>query len=126
MEQIDFPHTLVSYKEPVITLTFKEGAHLDIKEIRELIKAAEKLSGNKPYLIFSDTRVFLTITPEARKISAEQKEAPYLIANAVLLNNLPLKLTANFFLKFNHPHFKFKVFNNEKKAMKWLMQFDPR
>ena len=125
MGPIEFPHAIISYKAPVITIKFKEGSTLDVGEIRELIVAAEKLTNNRPYLLFSDVRVFLTITPEARKVSASKTEAPYLIANAALINNLPLALTANFFVKFNQPHFKFKMFNNEKKAMKWLLQFDP-
>ncbi len=125
MKPIEFPHSIVTYNDPVITIVFKEGATLDVPEIRELILASEKLSDKKPYLLFSDSRVFLTITPEARRVSALKIEAPYLIANAALINNLPLVLTANFFAKFNQPHFKFKMFTSEKKAMKWLLEFAP-
>jgi hypothetical protein len=123
MQEIDFVHTTVRYEAPVIYLLFKEDADLDVDQVRELIAAAEKLSGKKPYLILSDARVNLLITPEARKVSAEKTEAPYVIANAVLVNNLGLSLTANFFMKFNKPNFPVKVFYDEGKAMEWLLKF---
>jgi hypothetical protein len=124
MKEIKFSHTTVRYQEPLISLVFNEGADLDIAEVRELIAAAEKLSGKKPYLLFSDVRVNMGITPEARKVSADKKEAPYVVANAVLVNNLGLSITANFFMKFNKPHFPVKVFYDEAKAMEWLMKFE--
>ena len=125
MNFIDLPHATIRYEAPVVYLTFKTDANLDVAEIRELIKATEKLTGKKPYLLLSDARVFINITPEARKVSADKNEAPYLVANAALINNLPLTLTTNFFIKFNRPHFKLKVFNDEKKALKWLLKFAP-
>jgi ethanolamine utilization protein EutA (predicted chaperonin) len=124
MEEIKFSHTVVSYREPVVSLTFTEDSELDVAEIRELIAAAERLSGKKPYLLFSDARGNLAITPEARKVAAAKNEAPLLVANAVLVNNLGLSITANFFMKFNKPHFPVRVFYDEKKAMEWLMKFE--
>ncbi|MCW3071001.1 MAG: hypothetical protein JWO44_891 [Bacteroidetes bacterium] len=126
MNQIDFPHSTIIYKAPVMYLRFKEGAELDVKEIREMIVAAESLSNKKPYLLFSDVRNHVAISSEGRKIAADKKESPCVIANAVLTNNFALKLTANFFIKVNKPHFPVRVFNDEIKAHLWLMQFDPQ
>jgi hypothetical protein len=125
MNQVDFPHSTVIYKAPVMYLVFKEGAELDVKEVKEMIVAAETLAGKKPYLLFSDVRNHISISTEGRKIAADRKEAPFVIANAVLTNNLALKLTANFFVKVNKPHFPLKVFTDEFKAKIWLMSFDP-
>lgn len=125
MKQFEFSHATVEIRKGVVWLTFKESAELDVKEIRELTKAAETLSENKPYVLMVDARVHLTITSEARKISAEKKESPLLLANAVIVNNLPVRVTANFFSSFNKPHFAFKVFNDEKKALTWLLKQKP-
>ncbi|MFL5763249.1 MAG: hypothetical protein ACJ77K_04845 [Bacteroidia bacterium] len=123
MSLINFPYCDVTYSQSVVILHFKEDAELEVKEIRQLIKAAEKLADSKPYLLLSDARVNVVITSEARKIAANPKEAPLLVANAVLVNNLGLSLTANFFMKFNKPHFPVKVFYNEAAAMEWLLKF---
>jgi hypothetical protein len=118
--KIEFPYVTVEDRDGIIWLVFKEGADLDATQVREFVKASEKLSGGEPYLLLSDARVHLTISSEGRKVAADKKEVPNLVANAVLVNNLAVRLTANFFINFNKPHFKYRVFNDEVKALKWL------
>jgi hypothetical protein len=125
MKRVEFSHAIVTYEPPFVVLTIKEGAQLDIAEMREAMKACEAVAGNRPYLLISDARVHLSITPEARKLAADIKESPNLRANAVLVNNLAVRITANFFVKFNQPHFKYRVFNDKRKAEEWLLKFDP-
>ena len=125
MNKIEFPYVTLEFKAPVVRLTFKEGAEMDAAEACEMIAAAERLSGSKPYLLFSDVRKHVTVTSEARKVSADKNISRFVLANAVLTNNFALKLTANFFIKVNKPHFPVKVFNDELKAYLWLMQYDP-
>ncbi len=126
MEHIDFPHSIISYQSPVVHIVFKENAKVDASEAREMIKAAEGLSGKKPYMIFSDIRNHVEISPEARKISAAKEEAPYLVANAVLTDSIALKLTANLFVNINKPHFPVRLFTDRSKAMRWLMSFEQK
>jgi hypothetical protein len=121
MRSIELQNCTLTNDGHVIILSIKDGALFDIAEIREMIRVATDLAENKPYVLLSDARVYFTITPEGRKISADKKEAPLLKANAVLVNNLPSRLVANFFANFNKPHFRFRVFTNEKKAMTWLL-----
>lgn len=122
MNQIEFPHITIWYEEPVVHFKFKEGAHLDTKEIKEMFSAAEKICDNKPHIIMVDARVYFTATSQARKTGADKNETPLVLAAAVLVNNLASELIANFFASFNKPHFNFRVFHDEKKAMKWLLQ----
>jgi hypothetical protein len=125
MKQIEFSHTLVQNRDGVIWFRFKEDADLDGREMKELFKAAEKLSEKKPYLLVSDARVHLNISSEGRKVSADKNETSLVIANAVLTTHIAIQLTANFFIKFNKPHFHYKVFSSENEALKWLLAFKP-
>ncbi|MDF2436169.1 MAG: hypothetical protein K0Q95_545 [Bacteroidota bacterium] len=124
MRGIEFEHSTISFDSSVIFIVFKKGAKMDVASAREMIVSAEKLSDKKPYLMFSDIRNHVEITPEARKVAADKKEAPLIIANAVLTDNVALKLTANFFVKINRPHFPVKLFTDRSKAMLWLKQFN--
>lgn len=124
MSEIEFTHSTLIYNPPVIFLNFKEGAELDVKEIKEMIEAAETLSDRKPYLLFSDIRNHVEITPEGKKLAADKKASPCVLANAILTNNLALKLSANFFIKINRPHFPLKVFNDYQSALRWLMKYE--
>ena len=120
MQRVELSYCTLSFDGTIVTLTINDGSLFDVEECREMIKIATRLANNKPYVLLSDARVYFTITPEGRKITADKKEAPLLKANAVIINNLPTRLIANFFGNFNKPHFKFKVFTNEKKAVQWL------
>jgi len=125
MEQINFTHSTIFYNVPFMYLVLREGAELDAEQMRELIAAAEKLSNKTPYLLISDVRVNVTITSEGRKVAADKNEAKFLVANAVISDSVALKLTANFFMQFNKPHFPLKIFNDEEKAHIWLAGFLP-
>lgn len=123
MKKIEFPEATVERRGEIIWLIFKEGAEIDVKNVREFTRASEELANGEPYLLMADGRVNLTMTPEARKLGASQKQTPFLVANAVLVNNLAVRLTANFFIHFNKPHFKYRVFNDEARALKWLRKY---
>jgi len=124
MNLIELPFAKLYYKAPIVYLVLNEGVNLDAPDIKQIIKSCEQLSDHKPYLLFSDARVFLSITAEGRKIASDPNESKLVIANAVLINNLSIKLVANFFATFNQPHFKFKVFTNRQKAVDWLLKFE--
>jgi hypothetical protein len=126
MNEIDLAYATVHYQAPVVFSVFREGIQLDEWHVRELLETASKLSNNKPYLLLSDVPGFLSISSGARAIASSKAESPQIVANAVLINNLAIKLVANFFARYNQPHFAFKVFTDRKKAMDWLMTFDPQ
>ncbi|MEO9534062.1 MAG: hypothetical protein ABJG68_03620 [Crocinitomicaceae bacterium] len=44
---------------------------------------------------------------------------------AILLNNLPIRLTASVFIKFHKPPYPTKIFNQKEAALKWFQQIEP-
>ena len=120
MKKIELVYATLEKRDDFIWLIMKEDAELDVKEVIEFTSACEKLSGNKPYFLISDARVNLSITTEGRKAAASRKISPLLVANAVLVNNVAVRMVANFFTAVNKPHFKYKVFNEELEALTWL------
>lgn len=120
MKKVELPYATLENRNGIIWLVLKEDAELDVKEIKEFTKICEEFSGHKPYKLVSDARVNLTITSEGRKAAASEKISPLLVANAVLVNNTAVRLVANFFTSINKPHFRYKVFKEEKEALAWL------
>ena len=120
MKKVELSYATLEIREGIIWLILKEDADLDVKEIKEFTAICEKLSGNKPYFLISDARVNLSITSDARKAAASKELSPLLVANAVLVNNVAVRMVANFFTAVNKPHFKYKVFNEETEALAWL------
>lgn len=118
----DYPYCNLSLLEMTVILKLKEDAVVDVKEATAILRTADELANNQPYCILTDARTYFTITPEARQIFADKKFTGLVTANAVIVNNLAAKLVANFFSRFNRPHFYFQVFSNEEKAKLWLKE----
>lgn len=123
MKRIELPYVTIENREGIIWMIFREGADLDVKEVKAFNAALREIGGDGPLLVISDARVSLTISAEGRRLAADKKEVPNFVANAVLVNNLAVRLTANFFSNFNKPPFKYRVFNDESKALKWLRKY---
>lgn len=120
MDKVDLSYATLESRKGIIWLILKEDAELDVKEIKDFTSVCEKLANHKPYFLISDARVNLSITSEGRKAAASKEISPLLVANAVLVNNVAVRIVANFFTAVNKPHFKYKVFNEERAAINWL------
>ena len=121
MEQIALKYVTIYYKEPIVYLTFKPGAELGFPEMQELVACAEKLSAKKPYVVFSDARGFVNVTPEGKKYSIESKNSPLQKGTAVIVKNTAYQLAANFFMGIQKPSYPFSAFTDEQKAIDWLL-----
>lgn len=120
MKKIDLAYASLENREGVLWLIIKDDVELDVKEIKELTSVCEKLAHNQPYILITDARVNVSVTSDARKAAASKEICPLIVANAVLVNNIAVRMIANFFTKVNKPHFKNKVFNEEEEALKWI------
>ncbi len=121
MNEIDLPYVRITYAEPVVYFTYKEGTELGFPEMRELIACAEKLSGHRPYVTFADVRVNISVTNEGKRILLDPNNLPLFRGTAALVQNSVFKFAANFMNYYNKPHYPFRAFTSEKKAIEWLL-----
>jgi hypothetical protein len=110
----------ITYDAPVVYFRYKKDAQLGFPEIRELIASAEKISGHKPYVTFSDVREGLEVTNEGKKVFADPGNMPLFRGTAVLVSNNMYKFAVDFMNTFNRPKFPFRAFVSEEKAIEWL------
>ncbi len=120
MRKVELSYATIEKRDDIIWMIMKEDADLDVKEIEEFTAIFEKMSNYKPYFLIADARVNLSISPEARKAAATKEISSLLVANAVIVNNVAVRMVANFFIAVNKPHFKYKVFNTETEALIWV------
>lgn len=120
--EIELPYARMYYKSPIVYIIFKENTELGFPEIRKMIKEAEKLSEGKNYFIFSDIRKGVNVTREGRRMAVNAKESPFHRGTAVFASNALYQLAANVFINFNKPEYPYKVFTDEQRATKWLLQ----
>lgn len=115
----EFDYASLRYEAPIIYITFKSEVNIGFFEIRELVKAAEQLSGYKPYYTLCDITRGVHLTPRGRMVAADPKEAPLRCGVAVLVHAKMLDSAANM-LGSSPPPFPFKVFSVKEQALTWL------
>ena len=122
MKELLLSFATLTYEEPIIYVRYRDNIKLDVKEIRELMNGCNTLSNNKPFLLLTDITNFVDITPEGNTASVDKKITGNIIAASPLVKKLGQRLMSNVFLEINKPPYAMRVFNDEKKAVKWLLE----
>ena len=120
MSKLELPYVTVTFDAPIVYYTYKQGAELGFPEMKEVIRAAEKLSWSRPYFTFSDVRAKMNVTPEGRKYIMDFRHMPYFRGAAVLVSTSMMKVALNFFSYFQKKKYPLKAFTSKEKALEWL------
>ena len=118
---IHLPYVSISYIEPIVYFDYHIDVELGFPEMREVIASAEKLSGHKPYVTFSDVRGNLKITNEGKKIVSDLNNMPLFRGTAVLVRNDLYKFAANFLGNLGNPKYPLRAFTSHAEAIAWLL-----
>lgn len=121
MKEVVLSHSTISYEAPIVYITFSANVELGFVEVRDLIAAAEQVSGGMPYFVLSDIRDGISVTPQGKKTSADPKSAPLHKGTAILVRNAMMQAAANFFDKVNPAPYPFRAFTEKQEAIDWLM-----
>ncbi len=108
----------LKFDDVIYMYTF-EDAQIEIPEIDELNLKTRSLVGDKPYYIIVIPGIGTTSSHEARKYAAKLKDKN-IVAEAIVMTNLAIRLLANFYMRVNRPKQKIKLFSNEAAALEWI------
>jgi hypothetical protein len=106
----------------LIVVKFKDNVDVDIKEITILVnETLDLVKDNKFYLLVDARDILGNMDHESRKYFAEHKVYNELnIAQAILVNNMPIRLLATAYYRL-YPHKNpVKIFSEISKAKEWL------
>lgn len=126
MKKIKLPKSSIWVdEEGFIWVKFHTHDMMELADMKRQIKEIVKLCDGNPRLFIIDGRgAYANISKESREYAANHPDMAYLRkAQAILVDKLPNRLTANAFIKFNKPPNPVKVFDNAEDAKKWLKQF---
>jgi len=102
---------------------FKENIQIGLPECLELIDTYEKILEKKRYPLLHIVSDYVVFTKETREFSASEEGLRFSKAEAYVLNSLPHKIIANFYLRVNKPPVPTKFFGSIKEAEEWLKNF---
>ncbi|MES2567852.1 MAG: hypothetical protein V4565_13350 [Bacteroidota bacterium] len=109
--------------EGILVLKPKEGAELDLEEVKVCFEAYKELGvgPQNKVLELIDARDG-SMSSEARAYAAKNG-VDYFIAAAIISDSLAVRLVVNFFNSFYSQLVPFKMFSTEEEGRKWLRTF---
>ena len=122
MMEVDLDSVHISLdKERVLSIVFKDGADVNIEETEKIMSNSSLIVGKEPFYVLVDAKdIFVSVDHNSRKYMAEHEVNKFNIAQAMVVNNMPVRIIANFYLKFYKHSYPLKVFADIVEARKWL------
>jgi hypothetical protein len=109
--------------ENIIVVELLNDAVIDLAEVKQTSVLADAYINKPQYLVMLDTSNHNTweIPAEVLKYLANNEFSPKQIAFAIVLNSLPMRFFARFFISFHKPTVPTKLFTSKERAKKWLL-----
>lgn len=104
----------------IIRFRLLDDIDIEKKDAEEAIQAINTITNGKKYYLLTETGDNFTATAEARNYMAKNIGSTSIIANAIYLKSLPIRIIINVYVKFDKPVIPTKVFNTEQAAIQWL------
>ncbi|MBL7910557.1 MAG: hypothetical protein JNJ41_05855 [Bacteroidia bacterium] len=115
-----FTCDIILRSDEIIKIEFKEIDELKLVHVIDISNAIRLLVPVKRCLILISLSNYINPTAEVREFWAAKERNEISQAEAILIDNLPMKLVVNFYLNINKPQRPTKVFKNEADAIDWL------
>lgn len=95
---------------------------ITLENVRKNFEITYNFTNGKKVKTLIDIRniSFNYIPKEVLQYLSDNTYNQYQVAVAVVINNLALKILANFYMKVFKPKVNTKIFDSEEKAMQWL------
>ncbi|PCH92559.1 MAG: hypothetical protein COB85_08035 [Bacteroidetes bacterium] len=116
--------TVSRFDDETIMLKISEGANIKVPEVTEFRDRILELASQKKFLLLIDiSDVFFSSSNEAMKVFSQDSELVKLrVAQAIVVDNLAIKLLANFYIKVARPPGEAKLFKRMSEAVSWLSE----
>jgi hypothetical protein len=125
LRTIETPVCMISLLENgIIRTSYKSDVVVTLEEIKIIELALFEMSNNKTFKNLLDSRGgYTTFEADARQYAANSPITKSITVAAFVVNTLPLKLLVNFYIQFNKPAYKIKVFSDYELARWWLINY---
>src|SRR6185437_3004042 len=106
-------------EDGILYQVYKKGS-MDMATAKDSIDAKIAVCGNKDYPALIDIRNIKSATKEAREYVSGEIGTRNISMAAIIAPTVVSKLIGTFFITFNKPPVKIKLFTDEQEAVKWL------
>ncbi|MCB9195310.1 MAG: hypothetical protein H6598_03715 [Flavobacteriales bacterium] len=113
-------HFKIKIYNGITHITVKPDTTVELEMVQNVIKKQREIQKGKAFLVLLDVSQAYGVTKEAREYTAGPAVEGLQIAMAMIISSLPIRLLANFFIKFDSPPAPTKMFNSYEQAIQWL------
>ncbi|HEY9084148.1 MAG TPA: STAS/SEC14 domain-containing protein [Vicingaceae bacterium] len=115
---------IIHLQHDLYLLKLDDDYEIELEDAIEIDQAFINITNNQPFCVVVDARNrYSSASNDARNFFANDPEIlPIRKKIAIVVNNMPTRIIANFFVKFNQPQTPTKVFNDYNKAIEWLKE----
>ena len=115
---------IIHLQDNLYLLKFDDDYEIELEDAIEIDQAFIKITNNQPFCVVVDARNrYSSVSNDARNFFANDFEIlPIRKKIAIVVNNMPTRMIANFIVKFNRPQTPTKVFSDYNKAIGWLSE----
>jgi hypothetical protein len=114
--------TVFLREDGILQIDINSDCEFATLDFNELVEAAKTIGNGKKFLNLIMVGKNTLADHESRVASCSQEGSIYKLADAFVIDSLPQKIIANFYMRVNKPYVPTKFFNNEEDAVKWLME----
>ena len=100
----------------------KQGCEMALADARENVAAIYDLAGGERSLVLVDTRGVRWQSREARDYFVSANAAEATTAVALIVGSPVSRMLGTFFLRFERHRFPTALFDDEEKAVRWLLE----
>jgi len=99
-----------------------EDIDFEIPDLQDLVEAERELDGRKlPVLVLCEPTTNTNV--DLMNYLSKNKNNPYSVADAFVINSISQSILANFYSKINKPERPTKFFTKREDALEWIKQF---
>jgi hypothetical protein len=110
------------YSKGYLEVRFKENVIIGEKEMHELFRIREELTGGQRYVLLTDGTLYHHVLPEARQMIARVSHKNR-IAHAYVTRNLTVTIMARMYILKNRPLTPTRIFKTISNARNWLLTY---
>ncbi|CAG5080907.1 DUF7793 family protein [Parvicella tangerina] len=124
MDEIEIgDHFTMMIKNGITHISVKPDTTVELEMVQKVVQHQREIQKGSPYLVLLDVSKAYGVTREAREYTSSEAVEGLQIAMAMLTQSLPIRLLANFFIKFDNPPAPTKMFNDYDLAISWLESY---
>ena len=110
-------------EDGILHVHIKVDEVFEIADSHALVQARTRLVDGRRTPIIYTCSEFVIPSKEVREFVASENRSKMVTADAFVVNSLPQRLVANFFIKINKPVRPVKVFDNFDAAREWILKY---